>query len=326
MLEEGIEGGGSISKSRAWVSLGRENHVGMAVPVAVAAGGEQGLWEEALGAPDRLKIVLLRSHGGFLREGGAALPVVSPSLLLLPRGAIARLDLPRADPGDSAILFHPSFVDEDLDFDSAFASERKRYDAHLLNRFAPDAPLRRRAIPIDAASEGFFRSLMCRARAELESQRDAYWPCRSRSFLLQLLIGCEQAGENAELRSLAEEDAASDILFSANELNPVQTYIYRNLDKKLSVDGIAAEFGTNRTSLQERFRRILGMSVLKYVQALRIRTASLLLARTSLEIPEIMSRTGFADATHFSRSFKRYAEKTPSEFRREFKFPSYLRG
>jgi AraC family L-rhamnose operon regulatory protein RhaS len=54
---------------------------------------------------------------------------------------------------------------------------------------------------------------------------------------------------------------------------------------------------------------------MKYLGHVRLQVASLMLRDTELPIGEIALRTGFGDATHFGRSFRRSIGCLPSEYR-----------
>jgi len=63
------------------------------------------------------------------------------------------------------------------------------------------------------------------------------------------------------------------------------------------------------------FKSITGVSPAKYLKALRMQQAAMLLTTTFLSVKEIVSRVGLADESHFVRDFKRFYGRTPSEYR-----------
>ena len=86
--------------------------------------------------------------------------------------------------------------------------------------------------------------------------------------------------------------------------------------KPLLIDDLARRAGMSRTKLERLFREHFGVS--PYEQALRHRMtrAELLLRTTTLSIPEIAERTGFATVEHFSNTFKKRAGRSPGAVRR----------
>lgn len=63
------------------------------------------------------------------------------------------------------------------------------------------------------------------------------------------------------------------------------------------------------------FKSITGIPPAKYLKALRMQQAAILLTTTFLSVKEIVRRVGLADESHFVRDFKRLYGVTPSEYR-----------
>lgn len=69
------------------------------------------------------------------------------------------------------------------------------------------------------------------------------------------------------------------------------------------------------------FKREYGIAPLRYVNALRIERAKLLLRDTELTVSEVAERTGFDNLSYFSRLFSRIAGISPSAYRRHCPTP-----
>jgi len=63
------------------------------------------------------------------------------------------------------------------------------------------------------------------------------------------------------------------------------------------------------------FKTITGVPPAKYLKALRMQQAAMLLTTTFLSVKEIVRRVGLTDESHFVRDFKRLYGTTPSEYR-----------
>jgi len=63
------------------------------------------------------------------------------------------------------------------------------------------------------------------------------------------------------------------------------------------------------------FKTITGIPPAKYLKALRMQQAAILLTTTFLSVKEIVGRVGLTDESHFVRDFKRFYGVTPSEYR-----------
>jgi AraC-like DNA-binding protein len=76
----------------------------------------------------------------------------------------------------------------------------------------------------------------------------------------------------------------------------------------------AEKVGTSVRTLQRRLDA-LGVTYRVLVGELRVKEASRLLRQTDLNVSVISATLGYADATAFSRAFRRQVGQTPREFR-----------
>ena len=80
-------------------------------------------------------------------------------------------------------------------------------------------------------------------------------------------------------------------------------------------DELAAAAGVHPVHLAAVFRQFHQETVGEYIQRLRIRRASDLLADKKMSLSEVAYAAGFADQSHFTRVFKRHMGITPGKFR-----------
>jgi AraC family transcriptional regulator len=87
--------------------------------------------------------------------------------------------------------------------------------------------------------------------------------------------------------------------------------------RRLSLEVLAKETGLHPVYLSRAFRNHTGRSVSQHVAASRIRFAARKLseASLSLSLTQIALEAGFADQSHFTRSFRRDTGLTPAAFR-----------
>lgn len=81
------------------------------------------------------------------------------------------------------------------------------------------------------------------------------------------------------------------------------------------VQRMLEEFRYSYAHLCRLFRAEYGIAPLKYVHALRISRAKLLMRDTRMSISEIARRVGFNDLAYFSQLFRKMAGQTPTAFR-----------
>ena len=79
---------------------------------------------------------------------------------------------------------------------------------------------------------------------------------------------------------------------------------------------LATEVGVHPAHLARSFRRFFACTVGERVRQLRVQWARLELAQGERLLSEIAQACGFADQSHFTRSFKRLTGQTPAEYRR----------
>jgi AraC family L-rhamnose operon regulatory protein RhaS len=147
---------------------------------------------------------------------------------------------------------------------------------------------------------------------QLENQPDWYWPCRGRSFLLEILFLVEQC------RFMKDQNQSMFTSGYSEELEKVILYLYSNYGKKITVPELVKEFNIDRTTLTKKFNEEVGDSVIHCLIQIRINLASSMLRDTLIPISEIMFRVGFTDAAHFNRTFKKYTKFNPSEYRNNY--------
>lgn len=84
----------------------------------------------------------------------------------------------------------------------------------------------------------------------------------------------------------------------------------------LALDEIASQCGLSATYFARAFKRSLGTTPHAWLQQRRIDTAKSLLADRTLSLAEIALACGFADQSHFTRTFGQLMGITPGAWRR----------
>jgi AraC-like DNA-binding protein len=89
----------------------------------------------------------------------------------------------------------------------------------------------------------------------------------------------------------------------------------RNLDGRLTIAALAGAVNLSPSRLCVLFRRETGLTPVRYLRALRMERARLLLERTFLSVKEVMAFVGVHDPSHFTRDFSRHHGVAPSRIR-----------
>jgi AraC-like DNA-binding protein len=106
-------------------------------------------------------------------------------------------------------------------------------------------------------------------------------------------------------------------------LAPAMKAIHAAPERKWTVVDLAVEAAVSRSLLDERFREILGLSPIRYVNEWRMRIAQDLLASTEATVSAIARRVGYESEEAFSRAFKRALGRSPSLWRAD-RSPSHI--
>lgn len=264
---------------------------------------------DALG--ERLRLVLVEGGGGLLVRGDRAFPFRAPAVFCLDereevsfRGEEQRFRL---------LYFHPAILHPELVFDAIRPPAIEALPAALSQDvYWLDPFLRRGPIPGGVFQPGPLAwerigALFARVEDERTACRDGGWPCRTRSFLITLLIflrGLDPMGGDPITVPPGDERTRELI-----------AYLQAHFDEHLTVSALARRFATNRTSLQERFAAATGRTIMEYVTALRIEVAQGLLRDTLVPVNEVGERIGYADPAAFSRAFRKAVGDSPSAYR-----------
>ncbi|MDF1811622.1 MAG: helix-turn-helix transcriptional regulator [Verrucomicrobiales bacterium] len=98
-------------------------------------------------------------------------------------------------------------------------------------------------------------------------------------------------------------------------LERVDEVLFENIEySTFHVEDLAARLHMDRKTLYTRIKRDSGITPQIYIRNIRICRAAHLLKKGVLTVSEVAFQTGFSDVSYFSRCFKAYFRKTPSEF------------
>lgn len=93
-------------------------------------------------------------------------------------------------------------------------------------------------------------------------------------------------------------------------------YVSKNYSQNMPLEQIAEFVELSPNYICSLFKKEMGINLFQYIMEFRIARARELLLSTNLKSYEIAERTGFADESYFSRSFKKVTGQSPGEFRR----------
>ena len=109
--------------------------------------------------------------------------------------------------------------------------------------------------------------------------------------------------------------------FSTNKmdeefLHKVIQYIELNIENtELSVDMLAQNMNLSRSQVYRKIKALTDLTANEFIRQIRLKKSLKLLAEGNLNISEIAYSVGFSSQSYFTRSFKEYYGKSPSELK-----------
>jgi AraC-like DNA-binding protein len=92
-------------------------------------------------------------------------------------------------------------------------------------------------------------------------------------------------------------------------------FIDERSSEPLSLLRVADVAGINPTHLSEKFKQVTGTKFVDYVAQRRFEQARKLLEDADLRVSEVAFAVGFQSLSQFNRVFKRFSNKSPTEYR-----------
>lgn len=116
------------------------------------------------------------------------------------------------------------------------------------------------------------------------------------------------------LRTTKASSRFKNDIHSEKNYEEISAYINNNFNQKISLNDLCAIFGTNKTTLCRKFREMYGMTIVNYINHLRVKQAKVLLREGELSISQIATMVGFDSVHYFSKTFKKSENKSPLEY------------
>lgn len=91
-------------------------------------------------------------------------------------------------------------------------------------------------------------------------------------------------------------------------------YIDSHYSEAITLNDLCFLYGLNKTTFCVRFKAAYGDTAVNYINRRRIKEAKRLMREGSRNLTEIAAATGFSSIHYFSRTFKQYEKKSPSEY------------
>lgn len=102
---------------------------------------------------------------------------------------------------------------------------------------------------------------------------------------------------------------------SDNSLETITEYIDAHSGQPLKVEQLAARCNMSYSFFAKKFKQLYGRSCKEYIEYIRVVKAEDMLLFSDYDMAYISQATGFADCSHMIKTFRKYKNITPKQFR-----------
>ena len=268
---------------------------------------------EYINDPENYKVIILEKGSLEIRSEGQTRVVKAPALIGLSQKDV--LDYKILHGIKVCILFFkPTVIRDEFTYDRIDSGEFNEawgtsiYQDYILIRavtYSTNVCDRAIEIPLNALKR--LKELYSAAEKELHGQKDGFWPCRSRSYLMELLFYI--------VYTFVEASPDNEVSPEQDDFSKIAEYLNEHIDEPITVETVTKKFAINRNKLNDIFMKQASMTCHDYLLNLRLDLAKVMLTNTELPINEISSRVGYPDANYFAKLFKNVTGRTPSQYR-----------
>lgn len=290
-------------------TVGCEYYPGYEFPVSITSDVTK---LEENEAAQYYKILFLDGKHSEVILNGERLSLLGTSLICLNEQDRLEFTGSHSEEEVQILFFQPEVFNGNLTFETCNQngglSVTDSQDAYYFKRFRWDAQIEQKVLYLNESVLPLVRKKFKAIHELLKVQATEYWPCMSRTNILELLFCIAGLEDRKKEDYLVETDSklATEVI----------SYLQLHYEEKITLEELAVKFGTNRTTLNEEFKESTGKSLNKYLQQMRFQIAATLLKDTLIPIIEICQRTGFYDMSYFSKTFKKETGYTPARYRK----------
>lgn len=118
---------------------------------------------------------------------------------------------------------------------------------------------------------------------------------------------------------LEEFQSATDMArktSAESDASPISNYLQEHYKEIHSLEELTTYFRVSKSYLCRIFRKQTGLTIVEYINRLKVEEAYKLLQETELSIHEVSMRCGFDTVIYFNRVFRRIMGVTPKDARK----------
>ena len=255
---------------------------------------------------ERLELFLPLDGPARFRMGAENLRLKAGDLLVVDNLKLHHVvDFPGFDTRVVVISFLPNFI---------YSLGSPSHDYSFLLPFYTRAPRQSPVLPAGhAVAQQVYSSIQVLLERYFVKHTSAFREAGCKAALLECLFHLARHFRHAEVARLEFLRHQEHSL----QLKKLFDHINQDPSQKLSVPAAARLAGMSPVPFMKMFKKVSGMTLVAYLNHVRLARAAQLLREGSRSVSEIALECGFSDQSYLDRLFKRAFSVTPKEFRRQ---------
>ncbi len=262
------------------------------------------------------KLLIVKSGVLHIKEEEKIRYIVAPAIILLSNQD--HLEIVHKDKLKSlTVYFKPTVIHDHFTYDRLYTEDYENMsgstlfqDYSLIKTFYPDKNLLAKIYHLTTSALVTILNLVEHMEQELIIQKDGFWPCRSRSYFMELLYYINYSC--IEQYKMQTEHAFIDPV-----IGQIIQYLHEHIGEEITLTELTRQFHMNRNQLNSLFTEQTSLTCLTYLLHIRMDLAKIMLEETELPINEIGERVGYLDTNYFTKVFKKHTSMTPSAYRKK---------
>lgn len=171
---------------------------------------------------------------------------------------------------------------------------------------------RQDVLHVDPAAALSLKMILDKMLIEQERRTDGF-ELIQKAYLMQYLCLLGRAWE----KQFGKDEVLPE--GKRNMLAEAVKYIECNIREDIRIDDVASRVYLSPNYFRKVFKETTGLSLVEYVNNVRISKAKKLLEEDNLSVSQAADAVGMADLNYFSRVFKSIVGEPPSEYKRRYK-------
>lgn len=262
------------------------------------------------------KLLILKSGVLHFKEQGKTRYVLAPAMILLSHEDQLQVTY-KEKLQTITVYFKPTVIHDYFTYDKLFTEnfEQKigstlNQDYNLIRQFFPSENLLAKIYNLTSSALITITNLIDHMEQELTLQNDGFWPCRSRSYFMELLFYIKYS-------CIEKYRMETEHAFINPTIGEIIQYLHEHMGDQLTLTELTKRFHINRNQLNAMFTKQTSMTCLAFLLQIRLDLAKIMLTETTIPVSEVGERVGFLDTNYFTKVFKKHTGKTPTIYRKE---------